>query len=283
MKRSFNESQKLYAYLSGLIAALSLFIFYVSAEQSEGFLIICITFVVIGAGIWFGPIYALAVTLIVLFVLGTLMMFFQTGQAVMFSAEDGLRMLIVWGIALLLFSFISGRIHDIAAELRRSVKRLQSEIKSFVAVDRVTGFDNKQRMKLELSEEIKRAERYGNSFVFLLLHMHYFKEFKSLYGEKETDLLFQFVSRQIRSSVRETDKKFRPSNERFGIVLTHTPAEHMPAVLTKLKKQLDTYQLTNGKYVSLTFHVCYLPYRRDIRTADQFLEELENEMMMNEL
>ncbi|MGQ5111570.1 diguanylate cyclase domain-containing protein [Bacillus halotolerans] len=283
MKRSFNESQKLYAYLSGLIAALSLFIFYVSAEQSEGFLIICITFVVIGAGIWFGPIYALAVTLIVLFVLGTLMMFFQTGQAVMFSAEDGLRMLIVWGIALLLFSFISGRIHDIAAELRRSVKRLQSEIKSFVAVDRVTGFDNKQRMKLELSEEIKRAERYGNSFVFLLLHMHYFKEFKSLYGEKETDLLFQFVSRQIRSSVRETDKKFRPSDERFGIVLTHTPAEHMPAVLTKLKKQVDTYQLTNGKYVSLTFHVCYLPYRRDIRTADQFLEELENEMMMNEL
>ncbi|MDP4526332.1 diguanylate cyclase domain-containing protein [Bacillus halotolerans] len=283
MKRSFNESQKLYAYLSGLIAALSLFIFYVSAEQSEGFLIICITFVVIGAGIWFGPIYALAVTLIVLFVLSTLMMFFQTGQAVMFSAEDGLRMLIVWGIALLLFSFISGRIHDIAAELRRSVKRLQSEIKSFVAVDRVTGFDNKQRMKLELSEEIKRAERYGNSFVFLLLHMHYFKEFKSLYGEKETDLLFQFVSRQIRSSVRETDKKFRPSDERFGIVLTHTPAEHMPAVLTKLKKQLDTYQLTNGKYVSLTFHVCYLPYRRDIRTADQFLEELENEMMMNEL
>ncbi|KUP32402.1 diguanylate cyclase domain-containing protein [Bacillus halotolerans] len=283
MKRSFNESQKLYAYLSGLIAALSLFIFYVSAEQSEGFLIICITFVVIGAGIWFGPIYALAVTLIVLFVLGTLMMFFQTGQAVMFSAEEGLRMLIVWGIALLLFSFISGRIHDIAAELRRSVKRLQSEIKSFVAVDRVTGFDNKQRMKLELSEEIKRAERYGNSFVFLLLHMHYFKEFKSLYGEKETDLLFQFVSRQIRSSVRETDKKFRPSDERFGIVLTHTPAEHMPAVLTKLKKQLDTYQLTNGKYVSLTFHVCYLPYRRDIRTADQFLEELENEMMMNEL
>ncbi|MFO3790548.1 diguanylate cyclase domain-containing protein [Bacillus mojavensis] len=283
MKRSFNESQKLFAYLSGLIAALSLFIFYVSADQSEGFLIICITFVVIGAGIWFGPIYALAVTLIVLFVLGTLMMFFQTGQAVMFSAEDGLRMLIVWGIALLLFSFMSGRIHDIAAELRRSVKRLQSEIKSFVAVDRVTGFDNKQRMKLELSEEIKRAERYGNSFVFLLLHMHYFKEFKSLYGEKETDRLFQFVSLQIRSSVRETDKKFRPSDERFGIVLTHTPAEHMPAVLAKLKKQLNTYQLTNGKYVSLTFHVCYLPYRRDIRTADQFLDELENEMMMNEL
>lgn len=161
MKISFSESQKLFAYFSGLIAALSLFIYYVSAQQSEGALILCITFGVIAAGIWFGPIYALAVTLIVLFVLMTLMMFFQTGQTSLFPAEEGLRMLVVWGIALLLFSFISGRIHDITAELRRSMTRLQSEIKSFVAVDRVTGFDNKQRMKLELSEEIKRAERYG--------------------------------------------------------------------------------------------------------------------------
>ncbi|MFD6430643.1 diguanylate cyclase domain-containing protein, partial [Bacillus velezensis] len=85
------------------------------------------------------------------------------------------------------------------------------------------------------------------------------------------------------SSVRETDKKFRPSAERFGIVLTHTPEENMPAVLAKLKKELDTYRLQNGKYVSITFRVCYLAYRKDLQTAEQFLNELENEMMMNEL
>ncbi|MCY7814730.1 diguanylate cyclase [Bacillus haynesii] len=279
MKISFNESQKMFTYMTGLAAALALFIHYVSDQQSEPILIICITLAIIAAGIWLGSIYALAGTIIVLFVLGTLMMFLHTDA----SSETELQTLVIWGIALLLFSFMSGRIHDIAIGLHRSVKHLQDEIKSFVAIDRVTGFDNKQRMKLELSEEIKRAERYGNSFVFLLLQMHYFKEFKSLYGEKETDRLFQFVSSQIRSCVRETDKKFRPAEERFGILLTHTPAEHMPAVLEKLKKQLDTYQLKNGKYVTLTFHVCHLSYQNDLTTADQFLEELENEMMMNEL
>ncbi|MCY8371027.1 diguanylate cyclase domain-containing protein [Bacillus haynesii] len=279
MKISFNESQKMFTYMTGLAAALALFIHYVSDQQSEPILIICITLAIIAAGIWIGSIYALAGTIIVLFVLGTLMMFLHTDA----SSETELQTLVIWGIALLLFSFMSGRIHDIAIGLHRSVKHLQDEIKSFVAIDRVTGFDNKQRMKLELSEEIKRAERYGNSFVFLLLQMHYFKEFKSLYGEKETDRLFQFVSSQIRSCVRETDKKFRPAEERFGILLTHTPAEHMPAVLEKLKKQLDTYQLKNGKYVTLTFHVCHLSYQNDLTTADQFLEELENEMMMNEL
>lgn len=265
--------------MTGLAAALALFIHYVSARQSESILIICITLAIIAAGIWLGSIYALAGTIIVLFVLGTLMMFLHTDA----SPETELQTLVIWGIALLLFSFMSGRIHDIATGLHRSVKHLQDEINSFVAIDRVTGFDNKQRMKLELSEEIKRAERYGNSFVFLLLQMHYFKEFKSLYGEKETDRLFQFVSSKIRSCVRETDKKFRPAEERFGILLTHTPAEHMPAVLEKLKKQLDTYQLKNGKYVTLTFHVCHLSYQNDLKTAEQFLEELENEMMMNEL
>ncbi|MGU9502045.1 diguanylate cyclase domain-containing protein [Bacillus paralicheniformis] len=279
MKISFNDSQKMFAYMTGIAAALALFIHYVSAPQSESILVICITLAIIAAGIWLGSIYALAGTIIVLFVLGTLMMFLHTDA----SSETELQTLVIWGIALLLFSFMSGRIHDIAIGLHRSVKHLQDEINSFVAIDRVTGFDNKQRMKLELSEEIKRAERYGNSFVFLLLQMHYFKEFKSLYGEKETDRLFQFVSSQIRSCVRETDKKFRPAEERFGILLTHTPAEHMPAVLEKLKKQLDTYQLKNGKYVTLTFHVCHLSYQNDLKTAEQFLEELENEMMMNEL
>ena len=279
MKISFNDSQKMFAYMTGLAAALALFIHYVSAPQSESILIICITLAIIAAGIWLGSIYALSGTIIVLFVLGTLMMFLHTDA----SSETELQTLVIWGIALLLFSFMSGRIHDIAIGLHRSVKHLQDEINSFVAIDRVTGFDNKQRMKLELSEEIKRAERYGNSFVFLLLQMHYFKEFKSLYGENETDRLFQFVSSQIRSCVRETDKKFRPAEERFGILLTHTPVEHMPAVLEKLKKQLDTYQLKNGKYVTLTFHVCHLSYQNDLKTAEQFLEELENEMMMNEL
>ncbi|WP_456283068.1 diguanylate cyclase domain-containing protein [Bacillus sp. JZ34] len=279
MKISFNDSQKMFAYMTGIAAALALFIHYVSAPQSESILIICITLAIIAAGIWLGSIYALAGTIIVLFVLGTLMMFLHTDA----SSETELQTLVIWGIALLLFSFMSGRIHDIAIGLHRSVKHLQDEINSFVAIDWVTGFDNKQRMKLELSEEIKRAERYGNSFVFLLLQMHYFKEFKSLYGEKETDRLFQFVSSQIRSCVRETDKKFRPAEERFGILLTHTPAEHMPAVLEKLKKQLNTYQLKNGKYVTLTFHVCHLSYQNDLKTAEQFLEELENEMMMNEL
>ncbi|MDE1453220.1 putative diguanylate cyclase AdrA [Bacillus paralicheniformis] len=279
MKITFNDSQKMFAYMTGIAAALALFIHYVSAPQSESILIICITLAIIAAGIWLGSIYALAGTIIVLFVLGTLMMFLHTDA----SSETELQTLVIWGIALLLFSFMSGRIHDIAIGLHRSVKHLQDEINSFVAIDRVTGFDNKQRMKLELSEEIKRAERYGNSFVFLLLQMHYFKEFKSLYGEKETDRLFQFVSSQIRSCVRETDKKFRPAEERFGILLTHTPAEHMPAVLEKLKKQLNTYQLKNGKYVTLTFHVCHLSYQNDLKTAEQFLEELENEMMMNEL
>lgn len=166
MKISFNDTQKIFSYIVLLAAALSIFIYYVSPQQPESILIICITLLVIGAGVWFGPVYSLVITLIVLFILGSLILWFQSVQVAIFSAAEGLKTLVIWGAALLLFSFISGRIHDLAGGLGKSVKHLQAEIKSFVAVDRVTGFDNKQRMKLELSEEMKRAERYGNSFVF---------------------------------------------------------------------------------------------------------------------
>ncbi|ASB51819.1 putative membrane protein YdaK [Bacillus velezensis] len=165
MKISFNESQKLCSYTAVMLVLLSFFIYYAS-QQSAGLLITCITLLVTGAGIWFGAIYALVITLLVLFVLGSLLLWFQTGGFMASAGAESLQVLVIWGIALLLFSYIAGRIHELAKGLERSVKQLREEITSFVAVDRVTGFDNHLRMKLELSEEIKRAERYGNSFVF---------------------------------------------------------------------------------------------------------------------
>ena len=59
-------------------AGAAVFIYYAS-QQSAGLLITCITLLVTGAGIWFGAIYALVITLLVLFVLGSLLLWFQTG------------------------------------------------------------------------------------------------------------------------------------------------------------------------------------------------------------
>ena len=75
--------------MTGLAAALALFIHYISVQRFEPVLIICITLAIIAAGIWLGSIYALAGTIIVLFVLGTLMMFFHTGQGEAASSETG--------------------------------------------------------------------------------------------------------------------------------------------------------------------------------------------------
>lgn len=51
MKISFNESHKMFAYMTGLAAALALFIHYISVQRFEPVLIICITLAIIAAGI----------------------------------------------------------------------------------------------------------------------------------------------------------------------------------------------------------------------------------------
>lgn len=74
--------------------------------------------------------------------------------------------------------------------MRHTIEQQKQAMKQFVAIDSTTGFDNADRMKLELSEEMKRAERYKQPFVFILLHIHYAAEFKSLYGEKKCSTYF---------------------------------------------------------------------------------------------
>ncbi len=273
----------MYYTLLLMIAGLIFFVTYLNALDSKNFMVIVLTFVVLGCGILFGILPALILTLLILFFIGSAMFFTELGHTNSLLSNQTLQDVVIWGVALLFFAISAGNLHERIASMRQMIEQQKRAIKQFVAIDYTTGFDNAERMKLELSEEMKRADRYKQPFVFILLHMHYAAEFKSLYGEKEMQHLFQQLSIKIRESVRETDKKFRLSEERIGLLLTHTPKENVSVVLDKLKDKLQTHVLLNGRQVTLTFHVCHLTSSLEYQTPEQFLEELENEMMMNEL
>ncbi|MGK9486915.1 MULTISPECIES: GGDEF domain-containing protein [Bacillus] len=283
MNRLFSNTYRLYYSLLLTFAGLILFMGYLNVQDAESFMIIALTFVVLGCGILFGILPALIFTLLILFFIGSAMFFTELGHENPLFSNQTLQDVVIWGVALLFFAISAGSLHERIKMLRHTIEQQKQAIKQFVAIDSTTGFDNAERMKLELSEEMKRAERYKQPFVFILLHMNYAAEFKSLYGEKEMQHLFQQLSLKIRESVRETDKKFRLSEDRMGLLLTHTPEENVPVVLDKLKNKLQPHVLLNGREVTLTFLVCHLTSSSDYRTPEQFLEELEKEMMMNEL
>ncbi|RST66660.1 GGDEF domain-containing protein [Bacillus pumilus] len=283
MNRLFSNTYRLYYSLLLTFAGLILFMGYLNVQDAESFMIIALTFVVLGCGVLFGILPALIFTLLILFFIGSVMFFTELGHENPLFSNQTLQDVVIWGVALLFFAISAGSLHERIKTLRHTIEQQKQAIKQFVAIDSTTGFDNAERMKLELSEEMKRAERYKQPFVFILLHMNYAAEFKSLYGEKEMQHLFQQLSLKIRESIRETDKKFRLSEERMGLLLTHTPEENVSVVLDKLKDKLQTHVLLNGREVTLTFHVCHLTSSSEYRTPEQFLEELEKEMMMNEL
>ncbi len=107
MKISFNESQKLCLH-SSYAGLCCLFIYYAS-QQSAGLLITCITLLVTGAGIWFGAIYALVITLLVLFVLSGLLLWFQTGSFMASAVAESLQVLVIWGLRCFALFLHSGK------------------------------------------------------------------------------------------------------------------------------------------------------------------------------
>ena len=282
MNRLFSNTYRLYYSLLLTFAGLILFMGYLHVHDAESFMIIALTFVVLGCGILFGILPALTFTLLILFFIGSVMFFSELRLTNLLFSNQTLQDVVIWGVALLFFAISAGNMHERIKTMRHTIEQQKQAIKQFVAIDSTTGFDNAERMKLGCPRN-ETAERYKQPFVFILLHMHYAAEFKSLYGEKEMQHLFQQLSIKIRESVRETDKKFRISEERMGLMLTHTPEENVSVVLDKLKDKLQTHVLLNGRGVTLTFHVCHLTSSSDYRTPEQFLEELENEMIMNEL
>ncbi|USD79582.1 hypothetical protein M5E03_02400 [Bacillus safensis] len=80
MNRLFSNTYRLYYSLLLTFAGLILFMGYLGVHDAESFLMITLTFVVLGCGILFGILPALIFTLLMLFFIGSAMFFTELGH-----------------------------------------------------------------------------------------------------------------------------------------------------------------------------------------------------------
>lgn len=80
MNRLFSNTYRLYYSLLLTFAGLILFMGYLNVQDAESFMIIALTFVVLGCGILFGILPALIFTLLILFFIGSVMFFTELGH-----------------------------------------------------------------------------------------------------------------------------------------------------------------------------------------------------------
>ncbi|WP_157764826.1 diguanylate cyclase domain-containing protein [Solibacillus sp. R5-41] len=247
-------------------------------------LLVFLMFIIIGLALFNGTLNGLVASLLLIFLIGTTILIMSVKNTTFSSLQFqmlSIEQFFIFGVALIVSVVVAGNIHERISEVMNDRKRLRYEVEQFVSIDTDTSFDNKKRMQVEIKREMSRVNRHGGSFSLLLVELDHYKEFNKAYGSKEMQHLLMTIGQKANELLRTTDRKFRYLDNRFAFLLTETPKAHVEIIIEKLSILLQTHQLTNGKTVTLSFHISFNEYDDLLKqhSYEQFIEELESELI----
>lgn len=107
--------------------------------------------------------------------------------------------------------------------------------------DGLTGLLNRRYLELRLEEEIRRSQRYGKLFSFILVDIDHFKRVNDTWGHASGDLVLQTVGRILTDNLRETEMVFRYGGEELLILLPETPLQQAVEVARRLREAVANY------------------------------------------
>ncbi|PIU18164.1 MAG: hypothetical protein COT16_03135 [Elusimicrobia bacterium CG08_land_8_20_14_0_20_44_26] len=146
--------------------------------------------------------------------------------------------------------------------------------------DDLTGLYTHSYFLERLNEEIARAARYGEKFVFLMIDIDHFKNFNDLFGHQAGDSVLIRVSHRIAESIRATDIVGRYGGEEISVILPHTDlkkgAEIAENIRNAVKKEKFYFEGKSAG-VTVTTGVSFFPKSSDaekiVKNADAALYE----------
>ncbi len=113
-------------------------------------------------------------------------------------------------------------------------------------VDELTGLLNYRVLIEKLEEEIRRKQRTGREFSFIMIDIDDFKRINDRYGHLEGSRLIAQMGPLLKAACRtgSTDTCFRYGGEEFSILLAETDAEEAIAVAERVRKSVEDYPFT---------------------------------------
>jgi len=106
-------------------------------------------------------------------------------------------------------------------------------------IDPLIGIYNRRHFDFQLSEEIKRANRYNLPISMLLLDIDYFKKINDTYGHYIGDLVLKNLGHLLLKNVRETDIIARYGGEEIAVIAPHTPIFSALVLAERLRQVIE--------------------------------------------
>jgi diguanylate cyclase (GGDEF)-like protein len=117
--------------------------------------------------------------------------------------------------------------------------------------DALTGLYDHGHFQETLEREIRRCERYGETFSLLMMDLDRFKVVNDRFGHPRGDVVLQEVSSILKDTSRESDYVARYGGEEFALLLPNTSAADGCALAERIRERVCEVTVAPGD----SFHV----------------------------
>jgi diguanylate cyclase (GGDEF)-like protein len=121
------------------------------------------------------------------------------------------------------------------AEAKGDLRERDEQVRVMSFVDRITGLGNQRAFNQALAAEVSRAQRYRGPLCLVLAAIDGMDEIAGHFGADRADDVLRCFARVVCNETRRTDQACRIGDNRFMLMLTHTPAETAAGITERIR------------------------------------------------
>lgn len=135
------------------------------------------------------------------------------------------------------------RLSNELAAVRRELEAAKAELASredqvrvMTLVDRITGLGNPRAFDQALAVEVHRAGRYGGPLCLVVAAIDGLEGIARHLGQEQADDVLRCFARVVGNETRKSDLACRVGDNRFMLMLTHTPTERAAVITERIRR-----------------------------------------------
>ena len=126
-------------------------------------------------------------------------------------------------------------------------KAQQTRLERLANYDELTGHFNKSRLREAVDQMIAANQRAHSPAAFLSVGVDNMTTINDMFGYEAADTVLIEISRRLDTCLRASDVIGRLGGDRFGIALSHCPAENISAVAEKVIASINEAPVLTGR------------------------------------
>ncbi len=150
------------------------------------------------------------------------------------------------------------RLEDIVTERTQKLIDKTRELEVLASCDTLTGLYNRRKFSEILQHELKRFERYQQSFSLINIDIDHFKKINDTYGHDAGDRVISQFAHILDSSIRGSDSAGRWGGEEFILLIIESSESTALNIAEKLRETFNNTRIDPAGIVTASIGVTHV-------------------------